>query len=72
MSVPRAVVYACLLASTFTAAATDKPAFNAATAQLQLLLMFEVNRGQTDARARYLARGPGYTLSSPIVKRCCD
>src|SRR5438132_1653917 len=28
----------------------------------QLPLQFELNRGQTDAEARYLARGPGYTF----------
>jgi hypothetical protein len=28
----------------------------------QLLLSFEVNRGQTDASVKYIARGPGYNI----------
>lgn len=39
--------------------ATHKPA---AETWGKLPLSFEENRGQTDARVRYLARGPGYTL----------
>ncbi len=42
------------------AATASASAGDAAYAQLPM--RFERNRGQTDARARFITRGPGYTL----------
>ncbi len=38
------------------------PSASIADAYARLPLNFEANRGQTDARVRFLSRGPGYTL----------
>jgi hypothetical protein len=39
-----------------------KTAADAAAIYAGVPIMFEANQGQTDARVKYLARGPGYTL----------
>jgi hypothetical protein len=70
LSLPAMSQNANIGAATSSAARSDATAYaalpqktaRAAADYGKLPLRFEANEGQTDARARFLARGPGYTL----------